>query len=106
MTRVLPSCRIMRHPVRMIHAPWIEAFNYHHAIYEEFGGVVASTKFGPDPAGAKQALAENLEQSGKLEIVDPKVREAFWNGLRKPPRFVVENEQIDFTPFWKQPTPE
>jgi hypothetical protein len=88
--------------IRMVHAPWIEAFKYHESIYREFGGVVASTKFGPDPVGAKAALAEQLQKDQSLNIYDSILSEKFWEGLRKSPRFELEKEKIDFTPFWKQ----
>lgn len=61
--------------IRMVHAPWIEAFKYNQAIFSEFGGVVSSTKFGPDPVGAKAALVEQLEQKGQLEIHPPLLRD-------------------------------
>ena len=88
--------------IRMVHAPWIEAFKYHESIHQEFGGVVASTKFGPDPVGAKAALAEKLQTENRLKICEPILEEKFWEGLRKAPRFELEKEKIDFTPFWKQ----
>jgi hypothetical protein len=91
---------------RMIHAPWIEAWKYHQAIYEEFGGVVSGTKFGPDPVGAKQALARQLEETGELAITNQTLKEAFWKSLAAPPRFAVEKDAVDFTPFWRQPAPD
>lgn len=92
--------------LRMIHTPFVEAWKYHKAIHEEFGGVIASTKFGPDPVGAKAALASRLEQAGQLEITIPTLREAFWQNLRTAPRFAVEPDKVDFTPFWKLPLPQ
>ncbi len=90
----------------MIHAPLVEAWKYHEAIHAGFGGVVALTKFGPDPVGAKAALAAQLEQPGRLEILIPCLREAFWQNLRATPRFVLEPDKVDFTPFWKLPLPQ
>jgi hypothetical protein len=92
--------------LRMIHAPFVEAWKYHKAIYAEFGGVVASTKFGPDPVGAKAALAAKLEQEGKLEILNRTLREALWANLNSSPRYLVEANDVDFTPFWKLPLPQ
>jgi hypothetical protein len=92
--------------MRMINAPWVEAWKYHQAIYAEFGGTVASTKFGPDPVGAKVAMAENLEREGALRIYLPALREAFWKSMREAPRFVMEAWEVDFTPFWKMPLPQ
>jgi hypothetical protein len=88
--------------LRMVHAPWIEAWKYHREIYEEFGGVVSSTKFGLDPVGAKAALAEKLSQEGKLTISDARLSEAFWQSLRAAPKVEAKPEEIDFTPFWKK----
>lgn len=92
--------------LRMIHAPWVEAWKYHQAIYTEYGGVVASTKFGPDPIGAKAVMAEKLEREGTLQITLPALREAFLQSMREAPRIVLEPGQVDFTPFWKMPLPQ
>lgn len=92
--------------MRMIHAPLVEGWKYHQAIYTEYGGTVASTKFGPDPVGAKAAMAEKLEQEGTLQITVPALREAFWQSMREAPRFVLEPGKVDFTPFWKMPLPQ
>lgn len=87
---------------RRVHAPWIEVFKYHEAIFQEFGGIVASTKFGPDPVGAKAALAEQLQKNDRLKFYDSILAEKVWEELRRTPRFELEKEKIDFTPFWEQ----
>ena len=92
--------------LRMIHAPFIEAWKYHMAIYEEFGGVVISTKFGPDPVQAKALLAQKLAEEGHLDIPSRAMQEALWVSFFPDPKLILEEEKIDFTPFWKQPLPQ
>jgi hypothetical protein len=86
-----------------VYAPWVEAWKFNKSVYEQYGGTVAVTKFGPDPVEATRRLFEQYEKEGKLLISDAAVRGAFWSRLAKPPRFVAQPNEIDFTPYWKKP---
>ncbi len=65
--------------------------------------MVASTKFGPDLVGTKALLTHKLAEEGRLEFPKQALQEAFRASLQENPRYVLEAEEVDFTPFWKLP---
>jgi len=87
------------------YAPWIEMWKMNRAIYEEYGGVVALTRFGHDPHGARAALLKDYERNGLLQITDPVLLEQVNAVLDAKPSVVVPPEKVDFTPYWKRPIP-
>lgn len=89
----------------VFYAPWIEMWKINKALYEEYGGVVALTRFGPDPHGARAALLKDYERQGLLRITDPVLREEVIAVLEAQPSMVVPPESVDFTPYWKRPIP-
>lgn len=84
---------------------WIEMWKMNKALYEEYGGVVALTQFGPDPQGARAALLRDYERQGLLQIENAVLREEVQAVLNTPPSIVVAPENVDFTPYWKRPIP-
>jgi hypothetical protein len=89
--------------LRSVYVPWIEAWKFNKSVYEEYGGIVAVTKFGPDPVEATRRLFEQYKKEGKILIPNAALRSAFWSRLAKPPRFIAQPNEIDFTPDWKKP---
>jgi len=87
------------------YAPWIEMWKMNKALYEQYGGVVALTEFGPDPRGARAALFADYEKQGWLNFYDEPLREQFFAMLAEKPRIVVRPGEVDFTPYWKKPIP-
>jgi hypothetical protein len=87
------------------YAPWIEMWKMNKALYEEYGGVVALTQFGPDPHSARAALLRDYEHQGLLHIADAALREEVRAMLDARPSMVVAPERVDFTPYWKRPIP-
>ncbi len=87
------------------YAPWIEMWKMNRALYEEYGGVVALTRFGHDPHGARAALLKDYERDGLLQITDPVLRDQVNAVLDAKPSVVVQSEKVDFTPYWKRPIP-
>jgi len=85
--------------------PWIEMWKMNRAIYQQYGGVVALTRFGPDPKGARAALVADYERRGLVRFPDAALRERLFAGLGSRPSMVVPPEQVDFTPYWKRPIP-
>jgi hypothetical protein len=75
------------------------------AIYEEYGGVVARTRFGPDPHGARAALLRDYEERALLSIADTVLRAEVRATLAAKPLNVIPPDQVDFTPYWKRPIP-
>ena len=75
------------------------------ALYEEYGGVVALTRFGHDPHGARAALLKDYERRGLLRIADPLLRDQVMAVLDAKPSMTVAPEDVDFTPYWKRPIP-
>jgi len=75
------------------------------ALYDEYGGVVALTRFGPDPHGARAALLADYERQGLLHISDPLLRNEVIAVLETRPSMVIPPDSVDFTPYWKRPIP-
>jgi hypothetical protein len=88
-----------------LHAPWIEIWKMHRAIFREYGGVVALTPLGPYPQGAWTALIEDYERRGLLEFTDAALREGLFALLAAGPPLAVPAEEADFTPYWRRPIP-
>lgn len=84
------------------YAAWVEAWKGSRALYEEFGGLVRGTKFGPIPVGARTMLVLQYEKRGELEIMDKDLERQFWVYDRSDSGYVVPPGEIDFTPYWKE----
>jgi len=89
----------------VFYAPWVELWKMNEALYEEYGGVVALTRFGHDPHGARAALLKDYERRGLLRIADPLLRDQVMAVLDAKPSMTVAPEDVDFTPYWKRPIP-
>ena len=85
--------------------PWLEMWKMNKALHEQYGGAVALTRSGPDPQGARVALISDYERRGLVRFSDPRLREALFALLTKPPTVPVPPERVDFTPYWKLPIP-
>jgi len=88
-----------------LYAPWIEMWKMNRALYERYRGVVALTRFGPYPRGARAALLEDYERWGLLRFSDAGLRERLFALLAARPSMVVAPADVDFTPFWKRLIP-
>jgi hypothetical protein len=86
-------------------AQWIEMWKMNRALYEQYGGVVALTRFGPFPHGARAALLEDYERRGLLQFSDRERRERLFAPLLARPPATLDPGQVDFTPYWKRPIP-
>lgn len=86
-------------------SPWIELWKANVATYEQYGGVVALTRFGPYPQGARLGLIEDYERKGLIRFHDAGLRERFLAWLAAPPSMVIPPGEVDFTPYWKRPIP-
>ena len=94
-------------PVRQaaLSALRIELWKMNGALYQQYGGVVALTPFGPDPQGARATLIAEYESRGLLRFADAGLRTALFSLLESPPSMTVPPERVDFTPYWKLPIP-
>jgi hypothetical protein len=89
-----------------VHAQWIEGYKVKKALYEQYGGRVGITKWGPDPAGATEALLREHEKRGELQISDTGLAKEFWDALAREPRMPASKpEHYDFTYYWLKPPP-
>jgi len=86
-------------------APWIETWKLNRAIYERYGGVVALTRLGPDPRGARAALIADYERRGLLEFADAVLRARLFEWLEAPPSMPIPPGDVDFTPYWRRTIP-
>jgi len=90
-------------------APIIEREKAHKALYEKYGGAVSPGdpgpigNAGPYPLGAIGRLLREHERAGDIEVLDPKLRDAFWRYLERTPRYAAWPERIDFTYYWLRP---
>jgi len=92
---------------RRVLGPWIESYKAKKALYEMYGGIVAITKWGPDPVGATALLLREHEKRGEIRIADAALAAEFWKPLDAPPRFVASRpEHFDFTYYWLKPVAE
>jgi hypothetical protein len=85
--------------------PWIEQWKMNKALYEQYGGIVALTRFGPDPHGARAALMADYERRGLVRFSGAAQRERVFTWLNRRPSMVTRSEEVDFTPYWKRPIP-
>ncbi|HKA39680.1 MAG TPA: hypothetical protein VKD25_07925 [Burkholderiales bacterium] len=85
--------------------PWIEQWKMNKALHEQYGGIVAITRFGPDPHGARAALMRDYERRGLVRFTDAAQRERVFAWLNRRPSMVTRPEEVDFTPYWKRPIP-
>jgi hypothetical protein len=94
-------------PVRQgqLLTPWIEQGKMNKALYEQYGGIVALTRFGPDPHSARAALMADYERRGFVRFSDQAQRERVFAWLNRRPSMVTRPEDVDFTPYWKLPIP-
>jgi len=83
----------------------IELWKMNGALYEQFGGIVALTRFGPFPHGARVALLEDYERRGLLRFSDRRLRERLFSLLRSRPALTLAPGRVDFTPYWERPIP-
>jgi hypothetical protein len=86
-------------------AQWIEIWKLNRALYAQYGGVVALTRVGPFPYGARLALIEDYERRGLLRFEEADLRERLLAGLAVASVIALPPEQVDFTPYWKRPIP-
>jgi hypothetical protein len=86
-------------------AQWVEMWKMNRAIFDRYGGVVALSRLGPSPHGARAALIADYERRGLLEFADVALRERVYAVLEHPPSMVVPPDRVDFTPYWKRPIP-
>ena len=100
--KFIPSVLQQKH----ICAPWVENWKVNKALFEKYGGMVATTKFGPDPVGARRMLIKEYAKEGKFVILHKELEKAYWEMLSKKPRYIAAPDQIDFTPYWKKPLEE
>ncbi|MFH1368974.1 MAG: hypothetical protein ABII64_07600 [Elusimicrobiota bacterium] len=87
---------------RAVYAPWVESWKLNKAVYEQYGGDVEMTKFGPNPVRAKEALLKEYKKQGLIQIFDDNLDKAYWESLSQKPEIVVPPEEVDFTPHWKK----
>jgi hypothetical protein len=85
--------------------PWIEQWKMNRALYEQYGGIVALTRFGPDPHGARAALMADYERRGLVKFPDAAQRKRVFAWINRRPSMVTRPEEVDFTPYWKRPIP-
>lgn len=92
---------------RRVWVPWITAYKARKALHEKYGGIVAITKWGPDPVGATAVLLREHEKRGEIRIADAALAAEFWKPLEAPPRFAASRpEHFDFTYYWLKPVAE
>ena len=87
------------------HAHWIEMWKMNRALYEQYGGIVALTRSGPYPHGARLALIVDYERRGLLRFSDAQLRERLFALLATRPQMTLAPGQVDFTPYWKKSIP-
>jgi len=88
-----------------LYAPWVEFPRANRALYDQYGGVVVVTSAGPAAYGARLALIEDYERRGLVEFPDARLREALFALMSRAPARTIPPDQVDFTPYWKQPIP-
>jgi hypothetical protein len=90
-----------RKSIERVYTPWVEASKMDDSLYREFGGVVAITKFGQVPTGARAALLRRQAKEGKLTFADAALEKLFWTEVEARPRLVAAPDKVDLRPFWK-----
>jgi len=96
---IRPSASLLK----QIYVPWIENWKVNKAIFEKYGGVVATTKFGPDPVGARKMLIKEYAEKNKFLILNKELEKAYWKMLSDKPGYITAPDKVDFTPYWKRP---
>jgi hypothetical protein len=85
---------------------WVTGHKVYKAIYEQYGGKVATTAFGLYPIEARRKLIEEHVKAGDVHFLDSEFEAQFWKDYEKGGRFIAEKNQIDFTPYWLKPIPK
>jgi hypothetical protein len=85
---------------------WVTGHKVYKAIYEQYGGKVATTAFGLYPIEARRKLIEEDMRAGDVRFLDAAFEAQFWKDYEKGGRFFAEKNQIDFTPYWLKPIPK
>ena len=64
---------------------------------QSFGYVIAI-----NPSTKKiQVVSENINDAGKLSIIDEDLRDAFWDVFTPPFKYEISPENVDFSqPWW------
>lgn len=85
--------------------PWIELWKTSVALYDEYGGAVVLTRFGPEPREGRRALIEDYERRGLIRFHDAGLRERLLARFATPPSIAIPPAEVDFTPYWRRPIP-
>jgi hypothetical protein len=85
---------------------WVTGHKVYRAIYEQYGGKVATTAFGLYPIEARRKLIEEHMRAGDIRFLDAGFEAQFWKDYEKGGQFFAEKDQIDFTPYWLKPIPK
>jgi len=85
---------------------WLTWKKVDKAVYEQYGGKVAKTAFGPYPIEAKRNLIKEHMRAGDIRFLDAEFEKEFWKSYEQGGRLTAEKDQIDFTPYWLKPIPD
>jgi len=88
----------------------IRNWKINKSLYEAYGGRIIYQQFGPEPLDAYREYLEELQDAGRLKIVDEAMAETFW-------RYFTDDSKHDFmesgsedealvfaTPPWEEQT--
>jgi hypothetical protein len=96
--------RVARGVNRMLAGEAVKGWKFDRALYKQYGGTVIFQQSNPlEPVGAYRKFLEEHEGKRSFEILDPALRQLFWEYYTGEPQFVVPPAEVNYdTPWWLQ----
>jgi hypothetical protein len=96
--------RVARGVNKMLAEGAVKGWKFDRALYKQYGGTVIFQQSNPfEPVGAYRKFLEEHEGKRSFEILDPALRQLFWEYYTGEPQFVVPPAEVNYdTPWWLQ----
>jgi hypothetical protein len=103
-TRALFKQRVARGVNKMLAEDAVKGWKFDRALYKQYGGTVIFQQSNPfEPVGAYRKFLEEHESKRSFEILDPALRQLFWEYYTGEPEMVVPPAEVNYdTPWWLQ----
>jgi hypothetical protein len=103
-SRAVFKQRVARGVNRMLAEQAVKGWKFDRDLYKQYGGTVIFQQSNPlEPVGAYRKFLEEQERKGALEILDPALKQSFWEYYTGEQQMVVEPADVNYdTPWWLQ----
>ena len=103
-SRAIFKRRVARGVTRTLAEAAVKGWKFDRALYKQYGGTVIFQQSNPfEPVGAYRKFLEEHEGKRSFEILDPALRQLFWEYYTGEQQFVVPPAEVNYeTPWWLQ----